>query len=169
MKWKKKLHKKLLKKTARNGILNKTFRKTIRKKHVGIHLAIFTNDYLVLIQDGKKKVESRFSINKIGPYEKVKKGDIILAKRTGGAIVGIFLAGKVTFISNLGNSRVKNIEKKYGRLICTEADPLFWDKRSRARYATLIDIENFAELEPFKCEKRDRSGWSVIKSNNTNE
>ena len=46
----------------------------------GIHLAIFVEPYLTYVLDGKKTVESRFSINRSPPYKKVKSGDIVFVK-----------------------------------------------------------------------------------------
>ena len=54
-----------------------------------IHLAILIEPYLSFILNGKKTIESRFSINRIAPFDKIQTGDIVLLKRAGGPLVGI--------------------------------------------------------------------------------
>src|SRR5438105_96656 len=54
-----------------------------------IHLAVFIEPFLQYILDGKKTIETRFSSVRCAPYERVRSGDIILLKRTGGPVVGI--------------------------------------------------------------------------------
>src|SRR3954452_24578662 len=55
----------------------------------GVHLAVFVEPYLGYVLDGSKTVESRFSVNRCAPFGKVRRGDIILLKRSGGGVVGI--------------------------------------------------------------------------------
>lgn len=47
------------------------------------HIAILKKPFFDMILNGKKTIESRWSVNKISPYNKVKVGDIILLKETG--------------------------------------------------------------------------------------
>ncbi len=61
----------------------------------GLHIAIMREPFLSYILTGKKTVESRFSINRIAPYQKVGPGDIILMKS--GPIIGCFVAEWVKF------------------------------------------------------------------------
>src|ERR1700680_4435376 len=55
----------------------------------GIHLAVFVEPFLGYVLDGSKTVESRFSVNRCAPFGKVSRGDVVLLKRAGGAVVGI--------------------------------------------------------------------------------
>ena len=61
----------------------------------GVHLAIFVEPYLELVLAGKKTIESRFSANRCPPYNAVKKGDLLLLKRSGGPVVGVATVGQV--------------------------------------------------------------------------
>jgi ASC-1-like (ASCH) protein len=47
------------------------------------HLMIVKKKYFNLIISGKKTIETRWSKNKITPYEKVKIGETILIKESG--------------------------------------------------------------------------------------
>ena len=64
---------------------------------ITIHIAIMVEPYLSRLLNGEKTIESRFSVNMVAPYKKIKEGDIVLLKKTGGAIKGLFEASKVRF------------------------------------------------------------------------
>lgn len=59
-------------------------------KNKKIHLGIFSEPYLTYILEGKKKVESRFSKNKILPYNQISKDDIVIVKKSGGNVLAYF-------------------------------------------------------------------------------
>lgn len=162
MKWKDKLIKHLIKELERD--LNKphVYEKVLADE-IGIHLAIFSEPYLTLIFAGEKTIESRFSINKIGPFAKISKGDLVLIKKSGGPVVGYFIAGGIEYFSNITETKIREIERNHGRQICTQYDPNFWKERERANYITLIDIKKIKRVLPISTEKKDRTGWVVIR------
>src|SRR3954451_15221383 len=59
-----------------------------------LHLAIFRAPYLDLILAGKKTIESRFSVNRIAPYEVAEHDDLVLLKRSPGPITALCLQAK---------------------------------------------------------------------------
>ena len=67
----------------------------IRNKKV--HLGIFSEPYLTYILDGKKIIDSRFSKNKIAPYNQITKKDIVIVKKSGGNVLGYFTVKNVLF------------------------------------------------------------------------
>lgn len=125
-----------------------------------IHLAIFIEPYLQYILEGKKTVESRFSKPKIAPYERAKKGDIILLKATGGPIVGVCQISDVSFYE-LDSGVLLEIQREFTAMLCAE-DPEFWKQRESAVYASLIRLKAVREIRPMKFYKTDRRGWIVI-------
>lgn len=163
MKWKDKLINYIIEQLKDDLIWKDTIEKILTDYNIGIHLAIFNEPFLALVLSGEKKIESRFSINKICPYKKIKTGDIVILKLSGGLVVGIFVAGEVKFFDKLDQSILNTIENEYGELICTKYDEKFWEARNKANYVSLIEISSVKELLPFKCEKKDRSGWSVLR------
>src|SRR2546425_6317559 len=54
-----------------------------------LHLAVLVEPYLQFILDGQKTVESRFSVHRCAPYQRVHRGDVVLLKQAGGPIVGL--------------------------------------------------------------------------------
>lgn len=47
-------------------------------KNKNVHLGIFSDPYLTYMLDGLKSIESRFSKNRIAPYNKITKDDIVI-------------------------------------------------------------------------------------------
>lgn len=165
MKWKDKLIKKLIDQLNGDSIQSDATKYLKDIPSIGVHLAVFNEPYLALIYKGEKVVESRFSVNKVSPYNKIAKNDVVILKSSGGPVSGFFIAGDVCFYSNLDDKKLKEIRKKYGKGICSDYDPDFWTSRSSRNYATLIEVKEVIPLNPFKIEKRDRSAWAVLQEN----
>jgi len=125
-----------------------------------IHLAIFVEPYLNYILQGKKTVESRFSLNRIAPYHKASKGDIIILKRSGGPIFGLCEISEV-WSYDLDPKSWKHIRKEFTRSLCAQ-DPGFWNQRSHASYVTLMRIKNVIAIDPINWKKNDRRGWVIL-------
>lgn len=130
---------------------------------IGIHLAIFNEPYMSLIFAGEKTIESRFSINRVGPFAKISKGDIVLMKKSGGPVLAYFIAGDIEYISNVTPKKIKEIEKNYGEQIGTRYDPAFWEERKKANYITLISVKKIKRIPSFISEKKDRTAWVVLR------
>ncbi len=162
MKWKSKLVEQLINELKFDKYWSDIVVNIEKNKRIGVHLAIFNEPFLSLIYKGEKKIESRFSVNRIAPYNKIYDGDIVILKESGGPVSGIFLAGEVKYYSNLDKRTLKGIEKQYSSLICTQYSENFWQTKEKSNYATLIGIKKIKKINPFKIEKNDRSGWSVI-------
>ena len=132
----------------------------VERSQISVHLAIFIEPFLEWVLNGKKTIESRFSINKCAPYLKVKEGDLILIKRTGGPIVAVASAG-IVWSYNIQPESWDEI-KGFSKLLCAH-DPSFWETRKNASYATLIKLDNVSKINPVPFVKRDRRGWVVLK------
>jgi len=163
MKWKGKLINHIIEQLKDDTKWRNTIEKVLVDASVSIHLAVFNEPFLSLVFEGKKKIESRFSRNKIGPYDKIKKGDVVILKESGGPVTGIFVAGEVKFFNNLNKAVVDKIETEYGEQICTSYDKDFWKSRDKANYASLIEVKKIKKLPVYKSEKKDRSGWSILR------
>jgi len=133
------------------------------KKSFNIHIAVFIEPFLTYLLNGKKQWESRFSINNCAPYKRVSKDDIIFIKKAGGPIVAIGEIEDVWFLK-LNKNSFHELKENYSKLLCIE-DPLFWEAKNLAEYATLIHLKNVKTINPIEIEKRDRRGWIVLKKN----
>ncbi|MCG6190203.1 ASCH domain-containing protein [Maribellus maritimus] len=129
----------------------------------GLHLAVFCEPYLSLLLDGEKKIESRFSINKISPHGRILEGDIVFVKKTGGPVIGYFEAGEIKSYSNLNKEKLCELKSRYAVDICSSYDPEFWDSRNKSNYATFVKIKKMKRISPQYIEKKDRTSWIVLK------
>ena len=168
MKWKGKLIDNIFGEIKRDPEWEKTSERILIDPTIGVHLAIFNEPFLALIYKGEKKIESRFSINQVAPFMKISKGDIVILKSSGGPVTGLFLAGDVDFFTNLTRTKLKEIEKKYGKKICSHYDSNFWINRAATKYLTLIEVGKIKALTPFKIEKKDRTAWSILRQSQNN-
>lgn len=136
----------------------------LKQESVSLHLAVFTEPFLSLILSGKKTMESRFSINHLTPYRKIVDDDIVLIKRSGGAICGFFIAGSPRYFSNLRPEKIYGLELLYGKKSCWDVDPEFLNNKSGARFLTLIEIKKVIPITPIEISKSDRTAWSIVKT-----
>ena len=83
MKWKDKLINYIIEELKEDSKWGNTIERVLDDSSLGIHLAIFNEPFLSLVFNGKKKIESRFSINRICPYGKIKKGDNLILSSFG--------------------------------------------------------------------------------------
>lgn len=121
-----------------------------------IHLGIFSEPHLSLMLSGKKTIESRFSKNKIEPYNSINKDDIVFIKESGGKLIGYFTINEVKFF-DLAKTSSKTIKTKYNNQLLL--DKTFWNTKEYSRYATLIFIEKICIIKPFNIVKRDIRSW----------
>ncbi|MCE9551905.1 MAG: ASCH domain-containing protein [Planctomycetes bacterium] len=133
----------------------------IQPPTVAVHLAIFVEPYLQYILDGKKTVESRFSVHRCPPYGTVREGDVVLLKRASGPIVGLCRVGTV-WSYELNPDSLSELRSEFASAICAQ-DPSFWIERSSASYATLMRLQHVRPISPIEIDKRDRRGWVVLR------
>ena len=127
----------------------------------GVHLAVFAEPFLSLVLSGRKTIESRFSRSRCAPYGQVREGDVILMKEVGGPIRGIALAHRI-WSYDLKTVSLGEIKERFGTGIC--GDDLYWDSRTDALYATLIELDATLSIPAARCNKRDRRGWVSLRS-----
>ena len=124
---------------------------------MGVHLAIFVEPYLTAVLEGKKTIESRFAVTRRPPYKCIDADDYILLKRSGGPVIGLALA-KATHFYQLSPTVLAELRRNFSRQLFAQ-DDLFWLQRADKHYATLIELDEAAEIAPFLVDKRDRQGW----------
>lgn len=121
-----------------------------------IHLGIFSEPYLTYMLEGKKTIESRFSKNKIMPYNQITKDDVVIVKQSSGDILGYFTIKDVLFF-DLNTTSIEEIKSKYNKQLCV--DETFWINKKNSNYATLIIINKLIKLEPFHINKKGMQTW----------
>lgn len=129
-------------------------------KNTQLHLGIFTEPYLTYMLDGKKTIESRFSKNKIQPYDQISKNDIVIVKKSSGNVMAYFTIKEVLFF-NLNETPIGRIKLKYSKELCVDED--FWISKSNSNYATLLIIDEIVKLNPFHIDKKGMQTWIKLK------
>ncbi len=130
-----------------------------------IHIAILAKKYVELILNKDKTIESRFSMHRRMPYQRISQGDVILFKESGGPIRGIAYVATVNFFKFPEDLTLETIKELYGEELQIQDDE-YWDRYSKSSYGTLITLEHVRRIEPMQFSKRDRNAW-VIFSNST--
>lgn len=125
-------------------------------KNRNIHLGIFSEPYLTYMLEGKKTIESRFSKNKIIPYNQITKNDIVIIKKSSGNILGLFTIKDVLFF-DLNITSIDKIKLKYSKQLCV--NETFWMSKKNSNYATLIIIDTLIKLKPFHINKKGMQSW----------
>ena len=147
---------------VKDHLVYKQIQNIIENKGNAIHYALFPNKNVIqALISGAKQLESRFSKFRIDPYGRVDKGDIVLMRETGRKFFAYGLVCEVRYFERGLYDRFDRIKQDFNDLIC--ADDYFWEMKSNANYATLM---NFAVVEriPFiKVKKSDSRGWVVLK------
>lgn len=124
------------------------------------HIAILRQPFYNMILSGEKTIESRFSMNKIAPYTKVKKGDEILFKETGKDVTAKAIAKDVKYYE-LTPEIVEGIRVKYGKEIGTDKFE-DWESTLHKKYCTLIWLERVTPIKPMKVPRSNGAGWIII-------
>lgn len=132
---------------------------TVRKTGA-VHLAVFVPPFLEFLLDGRKTIESRFSVNRCPPYERVEAGDLVLVKQSGGPVVAMAEVSRVWYY-HLDETARDFISAHFSTQLCIEG-PDFWDAKAGSCYATLMQFSSVEKIDPIPCLKRDRRGWVVL-------
>lgn len=125
-----------------------------------MHLGIFSEPYLSYMLQGKKTIESRFSKNKVLPYNNIKKDDIVIVKKSSGNVMAYFEVKDVIFF-DLNETFIDDIKAEYNDALCVSEE--FWELKKNSNYATLIIIDNLVILKPFSINKKGMQTWIKLK------
>ncbi len=124
------------------------------------HIAILRQPFFDMVLSGEKTIESRWSMNRVAPYNKVKVGDIIYLKETGKDVTATAKVKKVNYYE-LTPQKVEEIRIKYGREIGTDKFE-DWQSTMQKKYCTLIWLEDVKDIDPIKVPRSNGAGWLLI-------
>ncbi len=125
-----------------------------------------------LLQDilsGSKTIESRWYVNKVSPWNKIKKGDVVYFKESGSFVVACSEVSKVLQFENLNEGLVREIIQTYGSKLAPSAtteDLKKWrGNLDKKRYCILIFLSNVQKVTPFSIDKTGygiSSAWLAV-------
>lgn len=126
------------------------------------HIAIFKQPFFDMVLNGEKTIESRWSMNKIAPYNKVDIGDRILLKLTGRPATATAKVKDVKYYE-LTPELVEDIRIEYGKQIGTDRFEN-WESTRQKKYCTLIWLEDVKPLnQPLEVPRSNGAGWIILK------
>lgn len=114
------------------------------------HVAIMSKsfgDLIAKILSGEKRIESRWSINKIAPWNRVKRSDKVFFKNAGEKVTAVAEVEKVMQFEKLTLEKSNEIIKRYGRVLCLDRTP------EKKNYCILMWLKNPRKVEPFAVDK----------------
>ncbi len=128
--------------------------------NTAIHVAIMVEPYLTKVCSGEKYIESRLTKVKMSPYQSVSVGDIILFKRSGGAIEGIAAVSNTFYAQLSSGDDVFSLVDEYGEGLSYE--PGYAETKAAARFGSLFWLSDVQRIDPVPMQKRDRQAWVTI-------
>lgn len=113
------------------------------------HIAIIHHGLGARLLDGAKTIESRLMRTRRPPYGRVRRGDRICFKLSGGALIGSAVVARVREFADLRPADVRDLQRRYSAQVA--APRSYWRDRRAARYAVLIWLERWTRAVP-GCE-----------------
>ncbi len=137
------------------------------------HVAIMKKSWGMTekILDGRKKIESRWYINKYRPWGTIKRGDSVYFKNSGESVAIKTQVDQVMQFSGLDPARARNILNKYGRDIGIGGTQMkaFFGRIKDKKYCILIFLTQPVAVKPFEIDKTGfglMSSWIVVEDIN---
>ncbi|MFZ2663857.1 MAG: hypothetical protein WAX66_00640 [Patescibacteria group bacterium] len=121
------------------------------------HLAIMNKKKKLLekILSGEKTIESRWYVNRISPWNKIKKGEIVWFKNSGEKVTLKANVSKVLQFDNLTPNKILEILKLYGKEIGFKEEKYkeWAESSSNKHYCILVFLSDPKLIEPFEINK----------------
>lgn len=130
-----------------------------------IHVAIMVEPYLTKVCNGQKYIESRLTKVRMSPYQSVSIGDIILFKRSGGAIEGIASVCDTLYAQLSSGNDVFSLVDEYREGLSYE--PGYAETKAAARFGSLFWLDDVQRVDPVPMQKRSRQAWVTITAQQT--
>lgn len=116
------------------------------------------DNLLSQIIERRKTIESRWYVNKITPWNKIKKGEVIYFKESGGSVTAKAVVKNVLQFDNLNEKITKEIIQKYGSKIAPDLTfgefLVWWKNNQKKRYCILVFLKNPRKIPPFEINKK---------------
>lgn len=131
-------------------------------RQVGVrgHIAVMTQPYLDYIIKGTKRMESRFTANRVSPFRQVTVKDVIFLKKSGGPITAGMTVSEVEYFGPLEEGDAGNIIKKNNEAL--KVQDSFHERKKNSKFGTLIHIQEVCTIKAIELRKTDRRSWIVL-------
>lgn len=115
------------------------------------------------IISGEKTIESRWSMDKRAPFERVQKGEWLYLKTSGQPVSYRTRVQRVEYYQNLNEERVAQLVRTYGKEICLTEQ--YTATLKKKKYCTLVWMEKVEKIEPFQVNKKgfgNMCAWLMV-------
>ncbi len=131
------------------------------------HLAVYSKkrneDYIDRLLNGEVTLDIKWMYNKVAPYQKLHKEDIIYIKESSGPVVGRVQVDFFDYIEVIDPEQIHDIMKTHFEEMGFEDEAQlkrYAQKKSNKRYGTLIKFKNPIRFKhSVKIQKLDRRVW----------
>lgn len=114
------------------------------------------------ILNGTKTIESRWYVNRISPWDKINKGDVVYFKESGSPITAKANVSKIIQLDNLNDITIKNLISEFGKAISPGTSNEQWSnwikKQTKKRYCILVFLKDVEKVKPFNI---DKTGYGI--------
>jgi ASC-1-like (ASCH) protein len=116
--------------------------------------------YLDAILEGRKKVESRFTVTKRSPFGQIFAGDKIFLKLSSGPVCATAKVSAVKSFQNLTPKKIFEIKVQYNHFIIGSDE--YWESKSDCNFGLLIWLKDIKPIKPVMINKKDWRAWVVL-------
>jgi hypothetical protein len=127
---------------------------------VNYHLVILKKPYLNAILNGRKTIESRLTKTKCSPFGRVKIGDKLFLKESGGPVCATAAVAAVKYYENLTPPKIAEIKQQYNRQIGGSEE--YWQNKADCPFGFLAWLTDVQPIEPVRIYKKDWRAWVVL-------
>lgn len=121
------------------------------------HIAIMNKrkGLISKILTSEKTIESRWYVNRISPWNKIKKGETVWFKNSGEKVTLRANVDKVLQFDNLSSRKILEVLKTYGKEIGFENSQYknFANKSDNKNYCILVFLKNPKPVKSFAINK----------------
>ena len=124
------------------------------------HLVILKKPYLDRILSGRKTIELRLTKAKHPAFGRVRAGDALFLKLSGGPVCAKATVADVRYYENLTPERIGQIKQRHNDEI--GAPDAVWRAKMDCRFAFLVWLTKVRRIEPRRIPKKDWRAWVVL-------
>jgi ASC-1-like (ASCH) protein len=124
------------------------------------HLVILKRLYVEAILEGRKTIESRFTMNRRAYWRKILYGDRLFIKQSSGPVCATAKVTKVRYYEGLTAEKIERLKIQYNRQILGTDE--YWKSKSNCRYGVMVWVSEAKPIEPILINKRDWRAWVVL-------
>jgi len=124
------------------------------------HLVILKKPYFEAIVDGRKRIESRFSKTRRGPFGRVLAGDKLFLKVSSGPVCATATVAAVKTIENLTPKEINKLRERYNHYI--RGSGKYWLNQTDCKFGFLAWLKDIRPIKPVQISKKDWRGWVIL-------